>query len=105
LHAGHTGAAYLSMATGVPIVPTGIVGTDRVQPPGSRLSRPFRAVTVRFGTPIDPTIYVGSRRNRRRLITDEVMTANGSLSGQHQADLRSLTSPTQQPPRRQPDHR
>ena len=34
LHAGHTGAAYLSMATGVPIVPTGIVGTDRVQPTG-----------------------------------------------------------------------
>ncbi len=35
LHAGHTGAAYLSMATGVPIVPTGIVGTDRIQPPGA----------------------------------------------------------------------
>ena len=37
LHAGHTGAAYLSMATGVPIVPTGIVGTDRIQPPGTRV--------------------------------------------------------------------
>lgn len=36
LHAGHTGAAYLSMATGVPIVPTGIVGTDRIQPPGHK---------------------------------------------------------------------
>jgi 1-acyl-sn-glycerol-3-phosphate acyltransferase len=101
LHAGHTGAAYLSMATGVPIVPTGIVGTARVQPPGTRLPRPFRSVTIRFGTPIDPTIYAGSRRHRRRLITDDVMTAIGSLSGQHQAD----PPPTQPSPHRQPDHR
>lgn len=105
LHAGHTGAAYLSMATDVPIVPTGIVGTNRVQPPGARLPRPFRSVTVRFGTPIDPTIYVGSRRRRRRLITDDVMTAIGSLSGQHQADLPPAPSPTQPPPHRQPGHR
>ena len=105
LHAGHTGAAYLSMATGVPIVPTGIVGTDHVQPPGTRLPRPFRPVTIRFGTPIDPTIYAGSRRHRRRLITDDVMTAIGSLSGQHQADLPPPPSPTQPPPHGQSNHR
>ena len=105
LHAGHTGAAYLSMATGVPIVPTGIVGTDRVQPPGRRLPRPFRSVTIRFGAPIDPTIYAGSRRRRRRLITDDVMTAIGSLSGQHQADLPPPASPTQPPPHGQSDRR
>ena len=105
LHAGHTGAAYLSMATGVPIVPTGIVGTDRVQPPGTRLPRPFRSVTIRFGAPIDPTIYAGSRRRRRRLITDDVMTAIGSLSGQHQADLPPPTWPTQLSPHGQSNHR
>jgi 1-acyl-sn-glycerol-3-phosphate acyltransferase len=82
LHPGHTGAAYLSMATGAPIVPTGIVGTSRIQPPGTRFPRPFRPVTIRFGTPIDPTIYTGGRRHRRRLITDDVMTAIQSLSGQ-----------------------
>jgi 1-acyl-sn-glycerol-3-phosphate acyltransferase len=81
LQAGHTGVAYLSMATGVPIVPAGIVGTSRIQPPGSRVPRPFRPVTVRFGRPIDPSIYAGSRRQRRRLITDDVMTAIQSLSG------------------------
>jgi len=81
LHAGHTGVAYLSMATGVPIVPAGIVGTNRIQPPGSRLPRPFRPVTVRFGCPIDPAIYAGSRRQRRRLITNDVMTSIQSLSG------------------------
>jgi 1-acyl-sn-glycerol-3-phosphate acyltransferase len=85
LHAGHTGAAYLSMATGAPIVPTGIVGTERIQPPGTRVPRPFRLITVRFGTPIDPTAYAGSRRLRRRLITEDVMTAIQSLSGQSQS--------------------
>jgi 1-acyl-sn-glycerol-3-phosphate acyltransferase len=86
LHAGHTGVAYVSMATGVPIVPIGIAGTDRVQPPGSRFPRPFRRVTVRFGSPVDPADYIGSRRLRRRLITDDVMTAIQSLSGQNHAD-------------------
>ena len=86
LHAGHTGAAYLSMATGAPIVPTGIVGTSLIQPPGARVPRPFRPVTVRFGAPIDPTIYAGSRRHRRRLITDDVMSAIQHLSGQNHSD-------------------
>ena len=86
LHAGHTGAAYLSMATGAPIVPTGIVGTSRIQPPGTRVPRPFRRVTIRFGTPIDPTNFAGSRRHRRRLITDEVMTAIQSLCGQNYSE-------------------
>ena len=81
LHAGHTGVAYLSMATSVPIVPAGIVGTNRVQPPGTRVPHPFQPVTVRFGSPIDPTIYTGSRRQRRRMITNDVMTSIQSLSG------------------------
>jgi 1-acyl-sn-glycerol-3-phosphate acyltransferase len=82
LHSGHTGAAYLSIATGAPIVPTGIVGTDRIQPPGTRVPRPFRAVVVRFGAAIDPTTYTGGHRYSRRLLTDDVMTAIHSLSGQ-----------------------
>jgi 1-acyl-sn-glycerol-3-phosphate acyltransferase len=82
LHGGHSGAAYLSIATGVPIVPTGLVGTDQIQPPGTRVPRPFRSVVVRFGTAIDPATYPGGHRQRRRLLTDDVMTAIHSLSGQ-----------------------
>ena len=99
LHAGHTGAAYLSIATGVPIVPTGIVGTDRIQPPGAQVPRPFRPVTVRFGTPIDPTDYLGSRRHRRRLITDDLMAAIQALSGQNQADTPPRMAATAEHPR------
>jgi 1-acyl-sn-glycerol-3-phosphate acyltransferase len=94
LHVGHTGAAYLSLATGVPILPVGIVGTDVVQPPGTKLPRPFRSITVRFGTPIDPTIYTGTPRRRRRLVTDDVMAAIQSLSGQAQADAARSTTVT-----------
>ena len=59
LHAGHTGVGHLSAATGVSIVPTGIVGTNRIQPPGARFPRPFRRAVIRFGTPIDPVQLPG----------------------------------------------
>ena len=82
LHAGHTGVGHLSVGTGAPVVPTGIVGTNRIQPPGARLPRPFRPAVVRFGAPIDPSRYRGSRRQCRRQITRDVMRAIGELTGQ-----------------------
>jgi 1-acyl-sn-glycerol-3-phosphate acyltransferase len=53
LHKGHTGVARLALGCGVPVVPVGLVGTRGVQPPGRRLMRPFHAVTIRFGPPLD----------------------------------------------------
>jgi 1-acyl-sn-glycerol-3-phosphate acyltransferase len=82
LHHGHNGVGHLSVTTGASIIPTGIVGTDRIQPRGARLPRPFRSAIVRFGSPIDPGGYGGSRRLRRRRITRDVMTAISQLSGQ-----------------------
>ena len=82
LHGGHTGVGHLSVTTGAPVVPTGLVGTDHIQPPGARLPRPFRPAVIRFGVPIDPTHYRGTRRQRRRRITSEVMRAIGELTGQ-----------------------
>ena len=43
---------------------------------------PFKAAAIRFGPPINPSSYGGGRRTRRRLITEDVMTAIQSLSGQ-----------------------
>jgi 1-acyl-sn-glycerol-3-phosphate acyltransferase len=53
------GVAKLALATGVPVVPVGTVGTDEVMPMRRlRGDRPAldrrRRVTVRFGTPLDP---------------------------------------------------
>ncbi len=83
LYRGHTGVAYLALTAGVRVVPVGLVGTDRVQPPGdNRVHRaPF---TVRFGKPIDPLIgYADMPSGRaRRGLTDHIMDAVAELSGQ-----------------------
>jgi 1-acyl-sn-glycerol-3-phosphate acyltransferase len=82
LQPGHNGVGHLSVTTGAAVIPVGIVGTDRIQPKGARMPRPFRPATVRFGSPIDPHRYAGTRRECRRRITSDVMQAIGSLSGQ-----------------------
>jgi 1-acyl-sn-glycerol-3-phosphate acyltransferase len=79
---GHTGVAHIAVASGAPIIPTGITGTAQIQPPDTKFPRPFRRAVVRFGRPIDPGRYRGGRRTRRRLITDDVMSAIQQLSGQ-----------------------
>ncbi len=86
LHRGHTGVAQLALMTGAPIVPVGIVGTDRIQPIGARVPRPFRGGVVRFGTPIDPAHYGGPPRRRRQQLTLDLMDAIRQLSGQPTSD-------------------
>jgi 1-acyl-sn-glycerol-3-phosphate acyltransferase len=56
------GVAKLALATGVPVVPVGTVGTDEVMPMRRlRGDRPAfdrrRRVTVRFGAPLDPADF------------------------------------------------
>lgn len=88
LHKGHTGMARLALRTGAPIVPVGIIGTDRVQPPDARLPAPFRRVHVRFGRPVRVERYRGRADDRMvlRQITDEVMYEIAALSGQEYVD-------------------
>lgn len=86
LHRGRTGVAHLALTAGVPIVPVGLVGTERLQPVGARLPR-IVPVRVAFGEPI-PTQgrYGGVPLGRaRRLLTDEVMAAIQRLTGQEQS--------------------
>jgi 1-acyl-sn-glycerol-3-phosphate acyltransferase len=100
LHAGHTGVGQLSVATGASVVPAGIVGTNRIQPPGARIPRPFRPAVIRFGPPIDPACYRGTRRECRRRITSDVMRAIGELSGQTpDTDVAGHASRPQRTPR------
>jgi 1-acyl-sn-glycerol-3-phosphate acyltransferase len=88
LYRGRTGAAHLALTAGVPIVPVGLVGTDRLQPVGSNRPRLVH-VTVSFGEPIvagDRFDGIPTGRARREL-TDEVMTAIARLSGQEEAGV------------------
>jgi 1-acyl-sn-glycerol-3-phosphate acyltransferase len=55
VHRGRTGVAGLSREVGVPVIPVGILGTEAVQPVGSRVMRPFHTVIIRFGAPMQMT--------------------------------------------------
>lgn len=82
---GRTGVAWLEEHTGAPIIPVGIVGTEKLFVPGKALPRPRRArLEVRIGTPIDLSDIDRSlpENRRRRAITDRVMDEIQKLSGQ-----------------------
>jgi 1-acyl-sn-glycerol-3-phosphate acyltransferase len=86
LYRGHTGAAWLSLATGAPVVPCGLIGTDEVQRPGRLLLKriPFE---VHFGPALLPAEYIG-RENlsiSRRQYTDHIMSSIQTLSRQESA--------------------
>lgn len=82
LYRGRTGVGWLALASGAPVVPVGLVGTDDVQPVGATMPR-VRHVSVRFGEPVDPAAYAHLPPGRgRRELTDEVMNRIGALTGQ-----------------------
>jgi 1-acyl-sn-glycerol-3-phosphate acyltransferase len=86
LYRGRTGVAQLALESGAPIVPVGLIGTDKLQPVGSRLPKLVR-IDVAFGTPIRVTDEHRAMPagKARRLITDEVMDSIQRLSGQELA--------------------
>ena len=88
LHKGKTGVARLALATGAPIVPVGMIGTDECQPTDAKLPRLFRKVTIRFGPPLSVGHYQDRSDDRLvlRQITDELMFEIGELSGYEYRD-------------------
>jgi 1-acyl-sn-glycerol-3-phosphate acyltransferase len=89
LHRGHTGVARLAMATGAPIIPVGLVGTDECQPTDKKLPRLFRTLWVRFGTPLPVAHYADREHDRLvlRQVTDELMYEIRELSGYEYVDV------------------
>ncbi|KOX44186.1 acyl-phosphate glycerol 3-phosphate acyltransferase [Streptomyces sp. NRRL F-7442] len=86
LYRGRTGVAWLALATGAPVVPVALTGTERLQPVGRRLPR-YHRITVEFGVPLQ----CGHTRSElrpaqaRRAVTDRIVQAIGDLSGQEYA--------------------
>ena len=82
------GMARLALETGVPVIPVAMIGTDVVNPPGSKMWR-FGRVEVRFGKPMDFSRFEGLAGNRfiERAVIDEVMYELMRLSGQEYVDL------------------
>jgi 1-acyl-sn-glycerol-3-phosphate acyltransferase len=82
LYRGRTGAVRLAVAAGVPIVPVGMIGTDKAQPIGARMPRPGTGkITIRFGKPLDFTGRSDDRTSLREM-TDELMSEIQKLTGQ-----------------------
>jgi 1-acyl-sn-glycerol-3-phosphate acyltransferase len=83
---GKTGVAWLALTAECPVVPVGVIGTDRIQPVGARWPRPRRA-TVIFGKPLTFPQHKGKAGNNRarREVTDQIMEAIRELSGQEKA--------------------
>jgi len=88
LYKGKTGLARVALETGVPVIPVAMIGTDVVNPPGSKMWR-FGRVTVRFGKPMDFSRFDGLAGNRfiERAVIDEVIYELMKLSGQEYVDI------------------
>lgn len=91
LHKGKTGVARLALRTGAPIIPIGLVGTDRIQPPDRTMPKMGEKASINIGRPIDVSRYRSRIDDRLvlRQITDEVMFEIGELSGQVYVDCYS----------------
>ncbi|MFC4602173.1 lysophospholipid acyltransferase family protein [Rhodococcus kronopolitis] len=104
LYKGKTGMARMALEAGVPVIPVAMIGTDKLNPIGSRFPRPGRIV-VRIGAPLDFSRFNGMGGNRfvERAVTDEVMYTLMKLSGQEYVDVYAATLRTAIPAARVPD--
>lgn len=88
LYKGRTGVAFLALQTGAPVVPVGLIGTDKVMPKGAKRPSMTERITVRFGDPIDVSVHGAANSGKaRRLATDEIMAGIHALSGQELAGI------------------
>ena len=88
LYRGRTGVGWLALASGAPVIPVAMIGTDRVLPPGRSLPALHR-VHIRVGAPLTFEAYRDLRppAQARRAITDDVMKAIQDLSGQEYVNV------------------
>jgi len=87
LHRGRTGVARIALESGAPVVPIGLVGTDKVMAVGRKMPR-IVPVTVRFGKPLDFSRYAGMQDSLPvlRSVTDQIVYNILELSGQDYVD-------------------
>lgn len=88
LYKGKTGVARMALEAGVPVIPVAAIGTNKLNPIGSRMWRPHH-VHLRIGEPLDFSRYAGMAGDRfiERSMTDEIMYTLMELSGQTYVDV------------------
>jgi 1-acyl-sn-glycerol-3-phosphate acyltransferase len=72
----------------VPVIPVAMFGTDKANPIGSKMWRPY-PIRIKIGAPLDFSRYDGLAGDRfvERSVTDEIMYALMDLSGQEYVDV------------------
>ena len=95
LYRGKNGVGWLALATGVPVVPVGLVGTQRLQPPGRTMIRPAK-FQMHIGQPLRFE-HLGEKHPLpvRRKATEQIMDAIAELSGQER--VQSYNAPPADP--------
>jgi 1-acyl-sn-glycerol-3-phosphate acyltransferase len=88
LYKGKTGLARMVLQSRVPVIPVAMFGTDKANPIGSKMWRPY-PIRIKLGPPLDFSRYDGLAGDRfvERSVTDEIMYALMELSGQEYVDL------------------
>lgn len=89
LYRGRTGAARIAIEAQVPVIPVAMVNTFWIQPPGRRIPRLGRRISVRFGEPIDTARWQGlaTEPSAMRELTEEMMQQLRVLGGQDYVDI------------------
>lgn len=87
IYRGRTGALRVAVATGAPVIPVVLSGTDRVNPRGSRMWR-FAKVRITFGAPRQ---YPRLDHREVRAATDALMHELASRSGRPYVDEYAAT--------------
>lgn len=89
LYKGKTGVARLALRTGVPVIPVAMIDTEKSMPVGKVLPDLRVRPGVVFGPPLDFSRYEGRQNDREalRAVTDEIMFAIMTLSGQEYVDM------------------
>lgn len=85
LYRGRTGVGWLALSTGAPVLPVGLIGTERLQPAGTNRITPH-GFTLSIGEPLQFE-HVGRKHPlpQRRQATDAIVDAIAGLSGQERS--------------------
>jgi 1-acyl-sn-glycerol-3-phosphate acyltransferase len=82
---------WLALTTGVPVLPVGLIGTDRLQPADSMMIKP-QHFTMKVGAPLYfDKVGADHSLPARRAATDKIMDAIAELSGQERASTYNQT--------------
>lgn len=86
LYRGRTGVGWLALTTGAPVVPVGLIGTEKLQPADKNGIRPTK-FTIRYG---EPLYFEQMGRKHplpeRRKATDRIVDAIAELTGQERVE-------------------